>query len=69
MTLGRRASSYLFNLSALPPSQSLQMKNTLLEYVPYLDSGNDLSFDQITEAANLLINESINLESKSDLIQ
>jgi hypothetical protein len=69
MTLRRRASSYLFNLSAMSPSQSLQMKNTLLEYVPYLDSGNDLSFDQITEAASLLIKESINLESKSDLIQ
>jgi len=41
------------------------MKNNLLEYVSYLDSGNDLSFDQITEAASLLINESINLESKS----
>jgi anthranilate phosphoribosyltransferase len=45
------------------------MKNTLLEYVPYLDSGNDLSFDQITEAASLLINESINLESKSDFLK
>ena len=65
MTLGRRASSYLFNLPAKSPAQSLQMKNTLLEYVSYLDSGNDLGSDQITEAASLLINESINLESKS----
>lgn len=69
MTLGRRASSYLFNLPAKSPAQSLQMKNTLLEYVSYLDSGNDLGSDQITEAASLLINESINLESKSNFLK
>ena len=69
MTLGRRASSYQFNLPAKSPAQSLQMKNTLLEYVSYLDSGNDLGSDQITEAASLLINESINLESKSNFLK
>jgi len=45
------------------------MKNTLFEYVSYLDSGNDLGSDQITEAASLLINESINLESKSNFLK